>query len=333
MTISPAILIIAPSWVGDMVMAQSLFKRLKQRQPEPIIDVLVPKAMGDLLQRMPEVRKIWTHTIAHGHLAWSTRYQLGKQLRVWQYQQAIVLQNSWKSALIPYWAHIPIRSGFIGEMRYGLLNDLRRKNKKLLAKTVEQFVALGLPEHSELSKIPIPSLIPQAAKTILSQHQLTTAQPILALCPGAEYGIAKRWPPAFFAQVAQQKISEGWQVWLFGSQKDNEIAEEIQKLTGNQCSNLCGKTQLAEAVDLLALATMIISNDSGLMHIAAALNKPLIAVYGSSDPHMTPPLSHKSHILYKNLPCSPCFQRTCPLGHLRCLHTITPEEVLALISL
>lgn len=327
-----SILIIAPSWVGDMVMAQSLFKQLKQNQPQVLIDVLAPIAIAGLLHRMPEVRQVLTHTLTHGRLALRERYQLGKQLRSFHYQQVIVLANSWKSALTPFWAHIPIRTGFVGEMRYGLLNDLRNKNKQLLAKTVEQFVALGLAKNTPVAHILPPLLSPQSADPALQRLGLAEpTQPILALCPGAEYGMAKRWSPVFFAQVAQQKLAEGWQVWLFGSQKDNEIAEKIQQLTKNKCVNLAGKTQLTEVIDLLALTTVVVSNDSGLMHVAAALDKPLIALYGSSDPRMTPPLSEKAHILYKNLPCSPCFQRTCRLKHLRCLQEIRPEEVLALL--
>lgn len=331
--ITSSILIIAPSWVGDMVMAQSLFKQLKQQHSNVTIDVFAPMWTAGLLQRMPEIRQTITHHLTHGRFALSTHYQLAKQLRTYHYQQAIVLPNSWKSALIPFLAKIPLRTGFIGEIRYGLLNDIRKKDKKLLQKTVQQFVALGLPKNSELSHIPQPTLQPKIPNVTLQRLQLNiTDQPILALCPGAEYGIAKQWPSTFFAQVAQQKLDEGWQVWLFGSLKDNTVALEIQYLTQQRCINLCGKTQLAEAVDLLALATVVISNDSGLMHVAAALDKPLIAIYGSSDPHMTPPLSNKARILYKNLPCSPCFQRTCRFGHLHCLDEIKPEEVLHVIS-
>ncbi len=322
------ILIIGPSWVGDMMMAQSLFKTLKQRQPTPEIDVLAPVWSAGLLQRMPEVRHIHTHDIGHGKLVLQVRHQMGYQLRECGYQQAIVLPNAWKAALIPFWANISIRTGFTGELRYGLLNDLRKKNKKLLAKTVEQFVALGLPPNQVPVDIPPPTLQPQSPTKILQKLQLNSDLPILALCPGAEYGESKRWPPEYFATVAHRYIQTGWQVWLFGSSKDQAVGETIQRQTGQFCNNLCGKTTLSEVVDLLALTKVVITNDSGLMHIAAALDKPMIAIYGSSNPAMTPPLSPKAHILSLNLACSPCFQRSCRYQHFNCLRELTPKKVL-----
>ena len=152
--------------------------------------------------------------------------------------------------------------------------------------------------------------------------------PILALCPGAEYGPAKRWPAEYYASVANEKISEGWTVWIFGALKDQPIAKEIQTLTHQKALDFTGKTTLGEAIDLLSLAQVIVTNDSGLMHIGAALEKPLVVIYGSSTPNFTPPLTHIKQILSLNLPCSPCFERTCPLNHLKCLKDLHPEQVL-----
>lgn len=338
-TRSPSILVVGPAWVGDMLMAQSLFQVLKLEQVGVLIDVLAPTWSAGLLAHIPEVRHVIAHDIAHGQIAWKTRYRLGQELAKHGYQQAIVLPNSWKSALIPFWAKIPRRTGYIGEFRYGLLNDIRHLKKNVLPKTVDQFIALGLPkDDTRQGKLTLyPRLSPGNADHIL--HRLNIPhipeKPLLALCPGAEYGPAKRWPPEYFAQVAREKIEKGWQVWIFGSntKKEIEIGNRIQALAGESCLNLCGKTQLGEAIDLLALARVIVSNDSGLMHIAAALGKPLIALYGSSSPDMTPPLTNKAHILYSRLPCSPCFARSCPLGHLQCLRALTPQQVLDIIEL
>ncbi|MDM8561471.1 lipopolysaccharide heptosyltransferase II [Candidatus Parabeggiatoa sp. HSG14] len=331
----PAILVVGPSWVGDMVMAQSLFKVLKREQPDVSIDVLAPTWSAGPLKRMFEVRHIISHKIQHGQLAWKERHRIAQELSNKGYQQAIVLPNSWKSALIPFWANIPYRTGYKGEMRYLLLNDIRKPNQLTQRRTVDQFVALGLPKDDRRNQpIPPPSLSPIFAKSILKRLQLDEpSHSVLALCPGAEYGPAKCWPVEYYATVAKRKISEGWKVWIFGSEQDVSLGEKIQSAAGEDCTNLCGKTSLPEAIDLLSLARTIITNDSGLMHVAAALDKPLIAIYGSSSPGMTPPLSNQAHIMSLGLKCSPCYQRTCPKKHLNCLKKITPERVLETLKL
>ena len=170
-------------------------------------------------------------------------------------------------------------------------------------------------------------MIPKAVKAALAKHGLTTDKPILAFCPGAEYGPAERWPARHFAELGRRYLAEGWQVWLFGSQKDFDIADEINRLSDGLCTNLCGKTNLPEAIDLLSCADTVVCNDSGLMHLAAALDRKLVAVYGSSSPDHTPPLSQKAKIVSLNLDCSPCFKRECPLGHTDCLNKLTPDRV------
>ena len=154
---------------------------------------------------------------------------------------------------------------------------------------------------------------------------------IVALCPGAEYGPAKRWPARYYAEVARDKIAQGWQVWLFGSDKDKEAAEHINKQADGGCIDFTGRTSLAEAVDLMSLVNTVVTNDSGLMHVAAALDKKIVALYGSSDPNFTPPLNAKAHVISLNLDRSPCFKRECPLGHTRCLTDIKPDQVIDLI--
>jgi len=330
------ILIIGPSWVGDMVMAQSLFICLKQQDPECLIDVLAPTWTYALLEKMPEVSKaLQMPALARGQLGLFERIKLGKKLRANQYQQAILLPNTWKSALIPFVAKIPLRTGYLGESRWGLLNDIRYLDKTLLTQTVQRFVALA--QQSQSNSVPLcpaPSLKSDKnqQQQLAEKYGLKTGSKILALCPGAEYGEAKRWPARHYAEVASVKIKEGWQVLLLGSKKDMAVTEEINQLSDNNCVDLAGKTSIVEAIDLLAVANTVISNDSGLMHIAAALDKNLIAIYGSSDPHFTPPLSEKARIVSLNLECSPCFQRQCPLAHSHCLVNITPKQITSLLT-
>jgi heptosyltransferase II len=328
-------LIVGPSWVGDMVLAQSLFKVLRQRHPRSRIDVLAPPWTLPLLARMPEVAEGISLPFRHGELALGRRWAFGKSLRQRRYDRAILLPNSLKSAVVPFAARIPVRTGYIGEMRYGLLNDARKLDKGRLPRTVDRFVALGLEPGAALPPVPNPELVPDTANAAAALARLghaAPAVPVLGLCPGAEYGPAKRWPTEHFAEVAQAKLNESWEVWLFGSDKDAPVTAEIQSLAGGRCLNLGGRTSLADAIDLMSLCTAVVSNDSGLMHVAAALGRCLAAIYGSSDPHHTPPMSPRATVRYLHLECSPCFERTCPLKHLRCLRNISPASVLEALS-
>ena len=326
-----SILVVGPSWVGDMVMAQSLFQLLRQRHPGAAIDVLAPSWSEPLLARMPEIRNAWPLPTRHGQLGLGTRLRLGRSLRAQHYGQAIVLPNSFKSALVPFWAGIPLRSGYVGELRWGLLNDIRRLDATRLPTTVERFLALGLDPGAAL---PVPLPVPRLAvletgiEAALARLGLRHAgRPILALCPGAEYGPAKRWPEEYYARIAGVYAARGWEIWLFGSERDRTVTARVHALSGIECVDLAGRTTLGEAVDLLSLARAVVSNDSGLMHVAASLGRRLIAVYGSSDPGFTPPLSSQATVLSLGLPCSPCFKRVCPLGHTNCLRQLKPELV------
>ncbi|MBF0264840.1 MAG: lipopolysaccharide heptosyltransferase II [Gammaproteobacteria bacterium] len=335
------ILIIAPSWVGDMIMAQSLFILLKKNKPNCLIHVMALAWSSPLLSRMPEVDKIIDMPLGHGKLDIKTRYQLGKSLRHEKYDQTILLPNTLKSALIPYWADIPKRTGFTGEIRYGLLNDRRTLDKQILSMTVQRFCALAydkndkqISEKIKLENIPTPllNIEKENINKTLEQFNLNPDKAILGLCPGAEYGPAKQWPAEYYAEVALEYIKNNGQVWIFGSEKDNEIAAIINQQTENQCINLCGQTRLGQAIDLMSLSQWVISNDSGLMHMAAAVGVPIIGIYGSTDPNFTPPLGNQSATITLNLDCSPCFKRTCPLGHNHCLTQLTPDLVKSKIA-
>ena len=236
---------------------------------------------------------------------------------------------------MPFWAKIPVRTGYKGEMRYGLLNDIRPLDKSVLTMTVQRFVTLGLPQNAALPPaIEPPRLQVSAAECAAVRQQFlgNTAQRVLALCPGAEYGGAKRWPAEYFAAVAQHWIAQGGQVILLGSGKDAPVTAQITSSVNNPaCVDLAGKTSLQEVMALLAVADQVVSNDSGLMHVAAAVNTPVIALYGSSDPTYTPPLNDSARILSLGLECSPCFKRECPLQHLDCLRKLEPQQVISLL--
>ena len=330
--LSPRILIMGPNWVGDMVLAHSLFQIIKQQHPGVLIDVAAPAWTIPLLERMPEVSEAIALPFRHGQLALGERIRFGRSLRTRHYDQAILLTNSLKSAVLPFAANIPKRTGFTGEMRYGLLNDIRTLNKSLLPRTVDRFVSLGLEKNQPLPAIiPDPHLYADTGKinaTLARLERKPPAAPVLGLCPGAEYGEAKRWPAEYYAEVASHALDSGWEVWLFGSEKDIPVTTRINALTNGRCFDLGGKTSLGEAIDLMSLTNTVVSNDSGLMHVAAALGKKVIAIYGSSDPYHTPPMNSEAVILWLKLDCSPCFKRECPLGHLNCLKQLAPEEVI-----
>ncbi len=319
-----------------MVMAQSLFKLLKQRDPSVIIDVLAPAWTFSLLKCMPEVTNAIEMPLTHGEVKIRARYRLAKQLRENNYDQAIVLQNSFKSALVPWFARIPIRTGWLGECRHVLLNDVRRLDKKRYPLMIEQFMALGLQAGAVLpATYPYPEFkVAKASQdaTLAKLKPVWRGRPVLAMGVGAAFGPAKRWPEDYFAQVASHKLAEGWDIWLFGSKDDRAITEKIMQLTDNQCEDLSGRTELFETIDLLSLTSGVVTNDSGLMHMAAALRKPLIAIYGSTSPAFTPPLSDDAKVFKLDLDCQPCFQRVCPLGHHRCMRELTPDRILSVMQ-
>jgi heptosyltransferase-2 len=304
----PKILIIAPSWVGDAVMAQPLLRRLRERYPNAVIDAFAPAWVAPVLERMPEIRRVVINPLAHGEFSLKLRWKLGRALRLDRYDHAIILPNSLKSALIPFFAGIPLRTGFKGEMRFGLVNDMRRLDKQALPLMVERFAALA--EHP---RTPLRRPVENPRLTVDKDRVQTTP--------------AKRWPAPHFAELARMLADAGHEIWLLGSHKDAEIGAEIERSSNGAARNLCGQTDLSQAIDLLAAANLAIVNDSGLMHIAAALDKPVIALFGSSSPGFTPPLSEQARIVSLNLPCSPCFKRVCPLGHFDCMMKLTPQRV------
>ena len=328
-------LIIAPAWIGDTVMAQPLFMRLRARYPGIQLDALAPRWVAPVLQRMPEIAEIIDNPFAHGELSFRARYRLARALAQRNYQRSYILPNSLKSALIPFLAGIPERVGFTGEARYGLINCRHVLDEVALPQMAERFAQLAEAPGSALPR-PLPALhlLSDAGRQAETFVALGIEKPekVVVFCPGAEYGPAKRWPARHFAALAGLLHQRGYGIWLLGSAKDRATGDEIIRLAslpGGIIHNYCGTTALAQAIDLIAVAAFVVCNDSGLMHVSAALGRPLIALYGSSSPGFTPPLSRDAQVISLKLDCSPCFKRECPLGHLDCLNRLTPEQVLA----
>ncbi|MEI6183301.1 MAG: lipopolysaccharide heptosyltransferase II [Polynucleobacter sp.] len=338
------ILIIAPNWIGDAVTTQPLLANLKVLYPDSKIDVLASNWVSPIYRACSEVHEVIEAKFEHKKLQWSLRKQLAKEIEAKNYQACFVLPNSFKSALIPWLANIPFRVGYRGELRFGLINlALDNPSKINRPKMVEHYLALGQllkDDNFPLPAEPIPRLhVSSSAKQSVErklQNNNIHPDSIYIFCPGAEYGPSKRWPTEHFAVLAQNLITQNLnnQIILLGSKSDHALAQEITsqaKQAGN-IHNWCGDTSLDEAIALIGMSKAVISNDSGLMHVAAALQIPQVAIFGSSDPAHTPPLSDRAKIIWLNMACSPCHKRVCPLGHLRCLKDILPEQVLATLN-
>lgn len=339
-----SILIIAPNWIGDAVSTQPFLANLKVLYPDSKIDVLASNWVAPIYRACSEVHEVIEAKFEHQKLQWNLRKQLAKEIETKKYEACFVLPNSFKSALIPWLANIPFRVGYRGELRFGLINlTLDNPSKINRAPMVQHYLALSqllkddgaLPSIKVIPRLSVADTAKQAVQQKL-QNANILAGSIYAICPGAEYGPSKRWPTEHFAVLAQNLISQNLsnQIILLGSKSDYTLAQEITSQT-KQVSNLhnwCGNTSLDEAIALIGMSSALVSNDSGLMHVAAALQIPQVAIFGSSDPAHTPPLSDRAKVMWLNMACSPCHKRVCPLGHLQCLKDILPDQVLATLN-
>ena len=329
------ILVVGPSWVGDSVMAQTLYKRIKKELPSSQIDVMSPHWSLALLERMPEVCKKIVSPFSHGETKLFERYKLGQGLKKENYDRAIILTNSLKSSLIPYFARIEVRTGWLGEFRYGLINDIRSSKKLKKSLMVEKFAALSLYEENySIENLTFPELEINFAnqRNFLEEFSIDYSKNTMAICPGAEFGPSKRWPAEYYAEIAKFYVNKGWNVLCIGSKNDEDIGIEIGSLNNLRSNesfiNLIGKTSLQDAIDILAFTEKVVTNDSGLMHIAAAVKTPLVALYGPSSPEYTPPLISKKKILRKTQGYEKVRYGTNKKGYHQSLLDIKPEEVL-----
>jgi heptosyltransferase-2 len=324
-------LVISPNWIGDAVMAQPLLRLLKQRQPERPIDVLAPPSVAPVWRAMAEVDTVLETPFRHGALQLKERWKYAQVLRGRDYSDAYVLPNTLKYALIPWLAGIPKRVGYKGEMRYGLLNVMHHDDtppRPMVAfyAALAQDPAGALPATSR----PMLHAGSEQVAEACAQAGIAADRPLVVFAPGAEFGAAKRWPAAHFAALAKliMQADPAAQVAMLGSPKDKQACDEIIGLTGVAgVFNLAGATRLDQAIALIARAGAVVSNDSGLLHIASALNRPVVALYGPTDPNHAPPFSDVAKSISLRLECSPCRQRECPLGHHNCMQKMGAEMV------
>ena len=326
------ILVVAPSWVGDAILSEPLIALIREPYEEPVVDVLAPPWCAPVYARMRGIREVIESPLAHGRFDLAARRSLAARLAPSRYARAIVLPNSWKSALVPWLARIPRRTGYVGEFRYGLINDPRRLDRKGMPRLVDRFAALAAAPGALVPLPPEPVLVPDATNRNAAARamHLRSDRTTVVLCPGAEYGPAKRWPPTHFADLAARFLAQGHQVWIVGSPNDKLAASSVIQAageTGRSIRDLTGRTDLGTAIDLLSLASVVVSNDSGLMHAAAAVGVPLVALFGSSSPVYTPPLSAVAQVAKIDIACSPCFKRECPLGHFKCMRELKADAV------
>jgi len=330
-------LIIAPQWIGDAVMTEPLMRRLHARGERLTVGAL--PWVAPVYRAMPSVAEVVEFPFAHGGLQFAARRRIAQDFskRKDKFDAAYVLPNSLKSALLPLFAGIPKRIGYMGEARVGFLTH-RLKNPTNKPSMVAFYSALSGEEHPKTgyqNDIPRLVLTPLEVETTLSELGLQRSKYVV-FSPGAEFGAAKRWPVSHFVDLA---LKLDVQVVLLGSGKESDlcetIAKEVNEKQPNKCLNFAGKTSLVAAFSVISAAKYVASNDSGLMHVAAALAVPQVAIFGSSSPLHTPPLSANAKVLWlKNdtnyfppLDCAPCFARECAYSHTRCLRDISAELV------
>jgi len=325
------VLIIAPSWIGDAVLSHSLIQNIKINHPEIIIDVGANYWTSDIYRRMPEVSKIIELPTRHGKLDVLGMLKKAKEIKKLNYDQAYILPRSMKSALVPFFSRIKKRTGFLGEKRYGILNDIRSFDPMLLDQTIKRFNALAGDHPDGTINCFQPKLIANKYRgiEILESHGLNATKRFIALAPGAEYGKAKMWPIKHFKELSLLIEKKDFNVYVFGSAKEQLLSEKIlQGLNDDRCFSFAGKTSLIDSIDVLSLAKSLVTNDSGLMHLGASVGVPVVAIYGSTSPEFTPPMTDRKSIHWLNIECSPCFKRECVFGHYECLNGIKPDAII-----
>ena len=320
------LLIIPQNWLGDIVMSQTLLKKIKSNNPKTSIDILVNSSLKNLVERMPEINKVIILDCNHRELGLFKRLRLAKEIKKSSYDRSIVLSRSLKSSLIPYFAKIPIRTGELGELRYLLINDLKEFSKESRRKTASRYISMYSDNNEKLSENYYPSLDSNSEniKNLSEKYDLKKDEKVIIFAPGAAFGPSKMWPVNKFRELGK-KLNNDFKILILGSNNEKSIGNDI--VTNKNMVNLCGKTSIADAVDLMHISKFCVSNDSGLMHLAAATNTKSISIYGSTSPDFTPPLTKNKDIHYKGMSCSPCFEKKCKYGHYNCLVDIHSDDV------
>ena len=319
------LLIIPQNWLGDIVMSQTLLKKVKSENPNTVIDILVNSTFKSLVERMPEINKAVILDSGHKELGLLKRLNLARRIKG-NYDQSIVLSRSIKSALIPYFAKIPIRTGELGESRYILINDLKKFTKEDRRKTAFRYVSMFSKKEEVLDKKYYPSLQsdPENMKILSDKYKLNLDKKIIIFAPGAAFGPSKMWPVEKFKELGE-KLNKDFFILILGSNNEKNIGDKI--VTNKNMINLCGETTITDAVDLIHISEFCVSNDSGLMHLASATNTKSISIYGATSPELTPPLTSNKEIHYRGISCSPCFEKKCKYGHYNCLVEIQADDV------
>ena len=311
-------------------MAGALLQRIQELHPDASIEVVVMPGLADIAHRLPGVVRVHELAVGHGELGLTVTWSLARKLKSRNFSIAIVLRNNFKSALLPWMASIPRRVGWLGESRYGILNDWRRLDEQAMPLMIQRYVALAYPAGctSDMKPLPLPRLLSNELRraSVVSGLDLDYETPVVALVPGAEYGPAKRWPVGHFVAVGLKMRQLGYQVWVFGSSAETEICESVADRAGGV--SLAGRTSLADVVDLISGVHGVVVNDSGIMHVAAALGRPTVGIFGSTSPDHTPPIGESAEVVSIDLECRPCFARHCPLGHMQCMKGIEPDRVI-----
>jgi heptosyltransferase II len=334
------ILVVAPQWIGDCVMAEPFLALLREHHPAAYIAVMALPHIAPVLRAMPQIDEVIELPFQHGKLQWGKRRALARKLHERIFDVAYVLPNSLKSALVPWMAGIKRRVGYQGEGRYFLLNEKlpNPRDKRPLMTAFYGKLADADFDAFDKQAQPVLSAAPARRDSACAMHGVSAETPYLVLAPGAEYGPAKQWPVAHFREIALTAGAQGFNVLVMGGPKDSELGTEIAQGL-SQVKNLCGLTSLDDAIAIISGAEGMVSNDSGLMHVAAALKVPTIGIYGSTSPHHTPPAAHRSTTLWigpkgaygePGVACSPCFERVCRFEgdeKVKCLKHIKPALV------
>ncbi len=336
-TMGSRALVIAPDTIGDAVMAQPLLALLRQQNARMRIDVLCDEAVAPVFRCMDEVGDVLVGPASERRALWTTRWRLGRALHARRYQRAYVLPETRLAALVPWFAGIGERIGYRGKSRALLLNRIQEPACATAPQAAERYAGLAFEARAPRPGIVLEPRLShrvQRERMVRAKFDVGRDAPPIVLCPATGGGESHRWPARHFASLIAMLAAETPEadVLLLGPRAERRAATEIAALSGQAARNLCGETSLDEAIALIAQAAGVVTVDNGLMHVAAAYARPQVALFGPSDPRRAQPRSPRAQVEWLHLPCSPCSERSCPLGHQACLQRIAPSQVFESLS-